>query len=584
MTLKHPAPMLAAPPDLNSLEHDLLVVLACLKDPVRCDVLGLYASEAGIRPRQGLQSLLEGLVERGQVAVESEPTYPWQHQPGARLYRLADPEAVHQGTLEALQRGLLERFSYAGHLRTWTTVDWSNRLRWAVYLHHSDVVRSHYERSHRGEDSLLSTLFCPFRPEWYATLPEAIRVLGSTVRLRDHGWWRMQPVDDYVEFLQGRDNLTAHEELLLAEVAVARHGLAGLTRLLETAESLGDECEPWVLFLSGRGPEALERFDARLKAVRKQTGLRNVTVPGLGAFFHALCVLAHDPGRLSSFLKTYRRSDYAVMVEPLGEVAAAESPSGRERAERVLAGKLRRAARDPLDAEALPACLAWWWVQGEPIDQGLLDRLCEAARVAGYEWLEGEFGALRTPGETGRLVDCRRAQPPWEATLEALERLACDQPALPSTTRIGWRVGPHGELEGREQKLGKNGRWSSGRIVPLGKLAADSPEDAAILRCRTVDLYGRTVLRPEGWLELVGHPRVEYAPTGTPVEVQRWEVRLEVQRRVSGWLLKLVPPPPQDGTPLRVEASDVGVRVCVFQPQHLKMAELLARGLESPAR
>jgi superfamily II DNA or RNA helicase len=353
------------------------------------------------------------------------------------------------------------------------------------------------------------------------------------------------------------------------QVLHAEIGCSILTGLNDT-EDLQD-MEQWLLrdpsapglalrsavsFLQGESERAIEQYEAALKLLRKETGKRNVVIPGIPVLFFALALIQ-------------QRHAGAPFERLFTEAVQIEKLHGDDPFTAVLRilGDFIRVACDEIKFKQSPWLthepvtdnpwldlfqgLALYWLDERPGDRQirrLLRHIDKAVKNDLY-WYADEATVLleRLGVDTNeidypfageprqRLVSLYQAKPRWEENLAALNLVTQrygdggkeggDQVA--SDRRLVWWI--HGEgslvtLEPREQKRNKKGIWTKGRKVALKRLkeelqsfdylsTADLKICAAIRKDyeRNYSYYVETLYALEGEQALraaIGHPHL----------------------------------------------------------------------------
>jgi superfamily II DNA or RNA helicase len=195
----------------------------------------------------------------------------------------------------------------------------------------------------------------------------------------------------------------------------------------------------------------------------------------------------------------------------------------------------------------------------------------------------------------------------WEARLGALERLlqgaeeTSAQPAE-STRRLGWKLSESGMMNISvapvEQKRTKSGGWTKGREIALHRLVSFEEQGFDYLTEQDKAALAGVFRRQRGYYEmmyqldpgaalqaLVGHPNVFWEDRPhVRVEVVRGTPEVCIVPKGQNLHICVEPYPAPDPYRVAMSATSVvkesptRVRVVVFEPIHLKMAEIL--GLE----
>ncbi len=389
----------------------------------------------------------------------------------------------------------------------------------------------------------------------------------------------------------------------------------------------------WIRFLQGKNTEAIQRYQAALKAEGRRTRKRNIYISGLSGVCFILALLrSNDPSdrelakkQILMAAKVANDDRFAAVFCLLGDLLS------------ILAGEINIdksvwLQREPLSIEPwldLFRCLALHWlgVKPSPPQIANLPKYCRAASTAGLIWYARESALLLTSLKKGGdcaataaaatkdpafrpITDLIRPEAPWERALRALKGIREGGPdgivATASDLRMTWRLSCYSSnctLEPREQKQTKRGGWTKGRAVSLERLynhldAFDylSPQDQRIcarIEAETVyeyfGRYPRTVYNLESdqaLLEAVGHPLLFWAnDPEQAVELIQGEPVLEVHRRKTQLQLRLQPYPTLSSNLLPQRESERRLRLVAFNAQHRRIAEILGEsGLSIPLK
>ena len=192
----------------------------------------------------------------------------------------------------------------------------------------------------------------------------------------------------------------------------------------------------------------------------------------------------------------------------------------------------------------------------------------------------------------------------WETRVGALERLlqeaqrTTEAPATAQTRRLAWKLYAVEAEEvvviPVEQKRTKNGGWTKGREVPLQRLINHQAEGldylteqdhAALAGAEKTGRYYYDYmyrLDPGRALQaLAGHPNVFWEDRPhVPVEIVRGTPEVHIVPQKGQVLLFMDPYPPFDyqdrlRSTCIVKESASRLRVIVFEPLHMKMADIL---------
>jgi len=189
----------------------------------------------------------------------------------------------------------------------------------------------------------------------------------------------------------------------------------------------------------------------------------------------------------------------------------------------------------------------------------------------------------------------------WESRITALEQLlhdAEDTGNRPADTsrRLGWKLREwrHDRVEviPVEQKRTKTGGWTKGREVAVYRLADLDPQEmdyltdqdkAALAGIMMRRDYYDTIYRLDPGLTLqalAGHPNVFWEDhPHVPVEIVQGTPEVHIVPKAGRLCIRMDPYPEpglgEDTASYITKESPTRVRVVVFEPKHIRMAEIL---------
>ena len=381
-----------------------------------------------------------------------------------------------------------------------------------------------------------------------------------------------------------------------------------------------------LLFLQGNTAASLTTFQQVLAATRKQTRKRSVAVAGIPGLIYLLALakdnresqlqanalLAEQQAKASS-KQAYADAQYDAMwvLEKAREIKTGK----RQFAPELLSMNLS------IDAPLVNLLigLVFYWHNQDP-DESVLVHVkngLRAARQAGYRWFEFESQqlldllepgsvAVAVAGDWGPpLTRVMPQQAGWERALQALAGVssaAAAAGAAPLTAqRLIWFVGDEFgglSLKPLEQKLKKDGTWSSGRAIALKRLVEDVDaltylSEADLKICRHIRRdrsyshynYGGSVYTLESLDALLaarGHPQLfRFDDPERHLDIVEGQPTLLVQARGENFHLALEPFPHEQK---RLILDEPGrLLIYLFTPELLHIAQILGRhGLDVP--
>jgi hypothetical protein len=262
------------------------------------------------------------------------------------------------------------------------------------------------------------------------------------------------------------------------------------------------------------------------------------------------------------------------------------------------------------------------------IDKNFLSTLagfCKHAHQNGYKWYAVvssllldrlgfadkkcvQIAAFYKGSPLGDIIDLLPRIESWERALNALAQLnEIKKETLPveQQSRLIWLFSLHHEefsLMPREQKMGKNGRWTKGKAVALKRLKENLSEFDYLTEqdyqiCKNIDVemeyeyYGYRpkevyVLGDKALLAAVGHPHVYWAEREdyvNPIEIKTAQPQLLVKEKGETLHISLQPQISTMGSVVVERTANDGILLYQINKQHRQVAEILGvKGLTVP--
>ena len=396
--------------------------------------------------------------------------------------------------------------------------------------------------------------------------------------------------------------------------------------------------QAWTSLLRGDVEGSVLMYQFALDAMKKGTRKRNVHISALTGIFHIIALLAAGTKesrtialkQLSLFRKEEKDGYFKFALLQLKDTLEIQNGD-------LLSGDEYYLTLTHYTQETLHHVLQtvqWLW-QGQPVSASRCDELIQGranAHKLGLHWLVWQISkilekinkkspspkisqALKNiptpPLDYLDLCDVVKKREAWEIALEALQDITAVSSAEKTTTendaRMSWRIVEDNwsdalELEPREQKLSKSGKWTAGRKVALKKLATErssydylTEQDQKI--CNHIGEhsyylrgYPRTdyeIDTSKALLAAVGHPLVFMADNlSTPVELVKQEPRLEIKETANGKSLRLQLVPYSSSGKLAIhKESDQKISLVEYQRQHRHIADILGeKGITVPQK
>lgn len=378
----------------------------------------------------------------------------------------------------------------------------------------------------------------------------------------------------------------------------------------------------WVACVRGDPEEAVRHFESAIELRRKAIRKREIVLPGLPATFYILALLGTGDN-----VRIRRARDYANLMlkkdsQGHGLFLAlrcladfAEGKADQAKASSTKAIDLSKTS--PLEKVFIFIALCRIDPRLTKKRQATITRLRTVAVRGGTAWASAELacvlGRLKAASVSAQegpkdhrrlgsksLLDLIQEREPWERSLAALGTLSetVKRPRTQqSASRLVWRLdgeqAPTG-LRPYEQRVGKTGRWTAGRVVALKRLLGRSNvpfmtgQDGQICDAIKIDYQDpkqRLHMDVEQAVKsLIGHPLVFRGDDPkVRVEVVQAEPQLRVETMGRRVRITLVPKPPAHGGVRAVLEIKTRLVVTTFQKAHEEIYSLLGqKGLNAP--
>ena len=424
----------------------------------------------------------------------------------------------------------------------------------------------------------------------------------------------------------------------LAERDILAGDFAGARALLDTfAESDTWLVRGMLELLSGRIPEAHQAYDQGLQKVGKAKKAQVEYLDSFPSVLHTLLLIQSEQPQDRQQARTWldrlaKDRDYTAYRQAyyfLGALLAWHEGCDDADAEDIVRQPFYR-QDSPLACICVHLMQSLYWFYAsrtkalKTYKQMLvpeIEDLLGYCQKHGARWpimqvcrLMGRLGVTLSPyaaqadaffqdAAARDLCELWKVKEVWESRVGALEQLiqeterATNQPAGPSRRLVWklqeWRPGRIAVIP-VEQKRTKAGGWTKGREVPTYNLASypaksedflaeqDKAALAAIMKGREY-YYAGAYERDAGAIlrALVGHPGVfwEERPH-VPVEIVEGKPEVHIVPKGKQLHICMAPYPHvrEDGSLIEsfiIQESSARVRVVVYEPMHLKMAEIL---------
>ena len=502
----------------------------------------------------------------------------------------------------------------------------------------ANIQRFHTEYPQQFAVNINKIFFNDYDADWFLSLSDNIKfhvlkyfLLDSRVYLTD--------VSVYYQLLEQFFGAVKSDNPDIVHTVIEQRFLRGNT---DDAEIwLGDDSSAEGLkllatlrFLQNRNEDALELFNAALKALKKETGKRNISIDGLHGYFFNLALLKSR--NLKNLLLLKQQTQITLKLAWQNEgfyllnlilLDAVEIYQGKATSEHsVYLLKTNKLAYERL----FQALLLYWIgeieaVAGNAQNSGFLADLaeyCQQAQGLGYGWYAAvssallqrldyknepcrEIAQLYLQSPFNDLIDLLPQVSKWQRALDALTQLTAEPlTVVQKDLRLIWSLSLNNNvvtMAPKEQSLGKSGRWNKGKPIALKRLYHDmadfdylSEQDRRI--CAHIDIekepayYGYSAkefytLSSKAVIEAAGHPHVYWLnqeALNVPVDISLAEPQLLVKEQKENLHISLIPQITSQQVITQKTASN-GLMVYVINESHRQVAEILGiNGLTVP--
>lgn len=476
----------------------------------------------------------------------------------------------------------------------------------SLILEKIQIYEKHFTGQRKSTKAILRDIYNnPFDEEWLKQLPFEIIVNILTNEIYDLHV-DLTPANRYVElaksYLEGyqdiqKDKLSLWLQLKLClmglqfvqgDITAVEQGLEQADKKIGNATVGSKAIRADVALLKGEFAQASQLFEDCLKAIRKASGKRKVSLTGLDGIFLVLSLLqqpsADNLKQVKQHVDLLREAGSATAASALQAIIEMQQGQYKILEHFKRQATFRVSTQDSIGELVQILCLYWGDADSLKAHKTRVFQFYENADKAGYWWLAAEIGEIigrvfgsKTHARKARtfqeqyqlqpLADLIKPKSAWEHALDALFYL--QQPDSKQKTkadaemRMIWLVHEsmgNYSVSPKEQKRTVKGGWSKGRAVALKRLMNPMANDIDYLTEQDLKLcghvheyeygyYGQTKFEfdDEIMLDLVGHPLVFWATApDSRVEVLKAEPQLLVKKQAKGQLKIKLDPLPQD--------------------------------------
>ena len=626
---------------LSNDEQSIMLALAVIYAPIGQTSLQALLRSTGCFESKiiaTIDRLLREKLQKAELMVMTQDGWRCNEEIAERLMRLALKEPWFNKLAQLL---IAEpNYYYPARISAYHAI---KQLRIFLYQGNESAFVANIKRFHSEYRQLFAVnisriFFNDFDAIWFASLPDQIKFHALIYYLQD-GRSHLNDVSMEYQLLEQFFGAVKHDNSTIVHAVIEE-------RLLR---SNFNDVEQWLVgdsstdglkllaslrFMQNRNDEAIELFNAALKALKKETGKRNVGIDSLHGYLFNLALLRSRnynnlqllKQQVQIVIKQGWQNEFYLLNLILLE--AVEIYQGKATAEHsVYLFKTNKLAYERL----FHALLLYWigeieTVTGNIKNSGFLEELagyCQQAQQLGYGWYAAVSSSLlqrlNYKNEPCRQIAQQYLQSPFNEIIDLLPQVSAWQRALDALTqltaepaisvqkelRMIWSLSLDNNgvfLAPKEQCLGKSGRWTKGRPIALKRLYHDmadfdylSEQDRRI--CAHIELekepayYGYSskeyyTLTSQAITAAVGHPHIYWVnqeSLNIPVDISLAEPQLLVKEQQENIHISLIPPITTQKIIAQKTASN-GLIVYVINDSHRQVAEILGKnGLTIPA-
>jgi len=623
----------------------LLTALVLYGEPIGKTRLLSYLSAAGIKTEQGkvytTELLTKTLAELKKQGLITSSSYGYVLDP---QYLASNPLFVNQALLKAIEEGYFDKLCQAYHQHNLAQKMWNGKI---YVRNYSQALAGLRVALLKGEPpaSVLPWLnaamtqayqldlhpfveLCahPFNPTLFNRIhPDVQQLIMSNFLMAIPDWPDPSTITAIrawsTEFIQTQGQQTdltvilALDQVLCGKLDQALSLFQHPPLLLSALSQL----------LQGELQSALLHFEAALKALRKETGKRNVIFGGLPGYLYVLALLrSPEPlhqQQAEAFLTQTRKQNLSEQDEFIfhrlhvfQQIQAGLIPAET-------AAQLEPRVHESLALVELFTALIFYWLGIPKLAQNkkTFIRLYQSAEANGLHWVSAQAAGLlhaigvagyeepakrlQTQGGFEDLLGWFERQESWERQLTALVNLngtpSSNASASAPQSRLIWLLSysPKSQevgLEPREQKRAPSGQWNKGRPVSLRRLYKESsqltyltPQDLNVVKTiqKESHYYGieYEIDTDKAIPALIDHPAVFWqdAPD-IRVEILKGQPELLIKRAEKTLTMSLYPAIQEHTDYLIQQETPTRLRIIQATDEHRKIAAILGHSLTVP--
>jgi len=618
-----------------------MLALAVIYAPIgQSSLQGLLAKSSGFEPKtiRLIDKLLREKLQKAELMVITQDGWRCHEDIAEQLMRCAIAEPWFNKLAQLL---IAEpNYYYPAKISIYHAI---KQLRIFLYQGNdsafaANIARFHSDYRQNFADFINRIFFNNFDGTWFASLSDQIKFYALIYFLHD-GRAHLNDVSVEYQLLEHFFGAVKHDNSAIVHAVIEERLLRGDFKDAELwlAGDLsvdGLKLLATLRFLQNRNDEAIELFNAALKALKKETGKRNISIDGLHGYFFSLALLRSRNFNNLQLLRQqaqivikqgWQHEFYLLNLILLEAVDIYQCKATVEHSQHLF--KTNKFAYERL----FHALLLYWIGEIDPMTGNAknsvffaeLAGFCQQAQRLGYGWyaavsssllqrLDYNNGPCRQIAQQylhspfNEIIDLLPQVSAWQRALDALTQLTAKPAAsVQKELRMIWSLSLDQNvvnLEPKEQRLDKNGRWTKGRNIALKRLYQDmaefdylSEQDRRI--CAHIELekepayYGYYnkeyyTLSSSAIIAAVGHPHIYWAnqeSLNVPVDITLAEPQLLVKEQQANLHISLIPPITTQKIIAQKTASN-GLIVYVINDSHRQVAEILGKnGLTVPA-
>ena len=281
----------------QAMSKDIMLALSVIYAPIgQSNLQGLLAKSSGfeLKTIRLIDKSLREKLQKAELLVITQDGWRCNEAIAEQLMRRAIAEPWFNKLAQLL---IAEPNYYPARISVYHAI---KQLRIFLYQGNESAFAANIERFHSNyrqnfADSINRIFFNDYDADWFASLPDQIKFLALSYFLHD-GRAHLNDVSRYYQLLEHFFGAVKHALPAIVHTVIEERLFRGNFKDAElwlAGDSSVDGLKllATLRFLQNRNDEAIELFNAALKALKKETGKRNISIDGMHGYFFNLALL-----------------------------------------------------------------------------------------------------------------------------------------------------------------------------------------------------------------------------------------------------------------------------------------------------